>query len=208
MYYNNVDMTQNLQYIYSYLNSQQERINYLEATIQQLQNEMNALKQNPASNIERIEYKFDQLKVERLEGTLNIGITPQNGGNSIEDFTVAQQELNVPQATAQPSDLFKNVRSQIHHYLNGECYQVFNTIEQQNHYFLDNHYRQYIIQDIKGQIDSRIQYYLTQLNQDNNLNNQGNTEQLETMTINKVKEDIHKTYDEFIKHLPQKESDS
>ena len=205
--YNHSDMTQNLQYIYSYLHSQQERINYLESMLQQLQKEMNVLKQNPASNIERIEYKFDQLKVERLEGTLNIGITPQNGGNSIEDFAVAQHELNVPQTAEQPSILYEKVRSQIHHYLNGECYQVFNTIEQQNNYFLDNHYRQYIIQDIKGQIDSRIQYYLDQLNQDPT-HDQANSEQLETLTINKVKEDIHKTYDEFIKHLPQKESDS
>ncbi|GAE35444.1 spore germination protein GerPC [Halalkalibacter akibai] len=205
MYYNNVDMNQNLQFIYSYLNSQQERINYLETTIHQLQNEIMTLKQNPASNIERVEYKFDQLKVERLEGTLNIGITPQNGGDSIEDFAVAQHQLNVPQNTGQPSNVFENVRSQIHHYLNGECYQVFNNIEQQNNYFLDNHYRQYIVQDILRQIDSRIQYYLNQLNQDTNLND---TEQLEMLTIDKVKEDIHKTYDEFIKHLPQRESDS
>lgn len=207
MYYNHSDFSQNLQQIYSYLHSQQEKINYLESIIQQLQNEMNALKQNPASNIERIEYKFDQLKVERLEGTLNIGISPQNGGNSIEDFAVNQQELSVPPVANQQLTLYENVKRQVHHYLNGECYHVFNMIEQQNNYFLDNHYRQYIIEDIKGQIDSRIDYYLKQLSQDANQQND-HTEQLEALTINKVKEDIHKTYDEFIKHLPQKESNS
>ncbi|WP_227936822.1 spore germination protein GerPC [Alkalihalobacillus deserti] len=208
MYYNNSDLTQNLQQIYSYLNSQHERINYLETLIQQLQNEINSLNKNPTSNIERIEYKFDQLKVERLEGTLNIGITPQNGENSIDDFAVNQHELNVPPAAEQQSNLFENVKRHIHNYLNGECYQVFNSIEQQNNYFLDSHYRQYIIQDIRGQIDHRIHYYLSQFNQDTNHVDQGNIEQFEALTINKVKEDIHKTYDEFIKHLPKKESDS
>lgn len=208
MYYNQTDLAQNLQHIYNYLNSQQERINHLEATVQHLQNEMNSIKQNPASNIEKIEYKFDQLKVERLEGTLNIGITPQNGENAIEDFAVTQHEMNVPAPPSHPSTLFENVKRHIHQYLNGECYQVFHSIEQQNNYYLDNHYRQYIIEDIRAQIDNRIQYYISQINQNPNNQDLGNPEQLETVTLNKVKEDIHKTYDEFIKHLPEKEPDS
>jgi spore germination protein PC len=207
LYYNNLDTYQNLQQFYHYLNVQQEKINHLERAIEQLQNEVNKLKKDKTSNIEKIEYKFDQLKVERLEGTLNIGITPQNGESSIEDFTVKQNELNVPNANQQQQQqIYETIQQRVHDYLSSECYQDIVTIENQHNHQLDHQYRQYIIDDIRRQIDQRIQYYISQLNV-NNLNKEQLAE-VKEMTTNKVKEDIHKTYVEFIKNLPRKENGS
>jgi spore germination protein PC len=205
MDYYNIDIMQQFQQLYWYLNSQNERICQLETTIHQLQTEINSLKENQTSNIEKIEYKFDQLKVERLEGTLNIGITPHNGGGSIEDFSINQQGLHVPPVNQQDSEGFENIQRQIYEYLNGDCYHEFSSIEHQNNYSLDNQYRQHIIEDIRKQIDNRIRHYLSQINM-NNLS-QDDLERVNEMTINKVKEDIHKTYDEFLKHLPRKENE-
>ncbi|WP_088105447.1 spore germination protein GerPC [Halalkalibacter urbisdiaboli] len=201
--WNNSYIIQNLQHIYDCLNYQHQRITELESVVQQLQLEINTLKENQTSTIERVEYKFDQLKVERLEGTLNIGITPNNGGGSIEDFSVNQNELNVPSMNNEQSKLFDNIRQHIYEYLNEDCYEMIDSIEKQHHYQINDEYRNHIIEDIKKQIDNRIQYYLNQINF-NDLDKKKLAE-VEEMTINKVKEDIHKTYDEFIKHLPRGE---
>ena len=45
---------------------------------------MNSLKEAPSTKIDRIEYKFDQLKIETLEGTLNIGLNPLSPDHQIE----------------------------------------------------------------------------------------------------------------------------
>ncbi|MCL7748452.1 spore germination protein GerPC [Halalkalibacter alkaliphilus] len=205
MYYDYSSLIQNLQQMYGYLQTQQQRINQLELQIQELQSEMNTLKQNQTSNIEKIEYKFDQLKVERLEGTLNIGITPQNGENSIEDFAVHQGEFNVPPAPQHPP-IFKNVQQRVHEYLNKSCYQDIDTIEKRLKYQLNNEYRQFIIEDIRKQIDQRIQHYLNQM-KPHNLN-QEQLAEIEELTFNKVKDDICRTYEEFVGNLPREEIDS
>ena len=203
MNYHNTDMMQQIQQLYWYLNAQQEKISQLEAKIQHLEKDLNTLRENETSKIERIEYKFDQLKVERLEGTLNIGITPNNDGSSIEDFSVNQHGLNVP-PPQQDSELFGQIREHIHQYLNGDL-QDFVSIENQNNYPVDHHYRQHIIEDIRKQIDNRIDYYLNQVDV-NNLN-QADLRRIHEMTINKVKEDIRNTYEGFIRHLPRKENE-
>lgn len=59
-----------------YLSWQTKKIQTLEQRLLLLENQLKELEQQPRTTIERIEYKFDQLKVETLEGTLNIGITP------------------------------------------------------------------------------------------------------------------------------------
>ncbi|WP_100407426.1 spore germination protein GerPC [Bacillus solitudinis] len=205
MYYNTPDTIQNLQQIYNYLNFQQQKIDQLEKSIQHLQTELNSLKQNKSPSIEKIEYKFDQLKVERLEGTLNIGITPNNGDNSIEDFAVNQHELNTPQVNDQQPIIFEAVQQRINDYLNEPYNENIHSIEKQMNYQLDDHYRLYIIEDIRKQVDHRIQHYLNKMKL-HNLTPQQLAE-IEEMTTNKVKEDIHKTYKNFIGNLPQKESD-
>ncbi|WP_416148231.1 spore germination protein GerPC [Salipaludibacillus sp. HK11] len=207
MNYNNPNMAQHIQQLYGHLNAQNEKIGKLEANIQQLQNQINSLKEEKqTSTIEKIEYKFDQLKVEKLEGTLNIGITPNNGsGSSIEDFAVNNQGLNSPQSNQQNSQVFEGIQERVHEYLNEECYQDIAYIEQQNNYQIDNQYRQYIIEDIRKQVDNRIRHYLSQIN----LNGLNSDDLLKTqeMATRKMKEDIHKTYEEFIRQLPRKENE-
>lgn len=207
MNYNNANMMQHFQQIYGHLNSQHEKVSQLEERIQQLQNQINNLKENQTtSNIEKIEYKFDQLKVERLEGTLNIGITPNNngGGSPIEDFSINQHDLNVPPNNQGESKFFEDIREEIHKYLDEDCYKDIEFIEKQNNYQIDNNYRQYIIEDIRKQVDNRVRHYLSQMNL--NKLNQNDLERTKEIAINKMKEDIHKTYDEFVKQLPRKEN--
>lgn len=78
----------------AYLQWQTERITELQRTVASLQSELAALKEQKGVRIDRIEYSFDQLKVERLDGTLNIGITP-GGLQSIEEFAVNGQTAKI-----------------------------------------------------------------------------------------------------------------
>jgi spore germination protein PC len=205
MYYN-YDLMGTIQHLYQCLEAQQRKIDYLELKIEELQNGFNTLKQENAGKVERIEYKFDQLKVERLEGTLNIGITPSGGiePSSIEDFSINRNTIDVSNATTPQQNpvVFENIKRDVHHYLNTGCYDVMTSLERQYNYQLDGPYRDFIVEDVRKQIDSRIHYYLRGVpiveNDENKLR------ELEEMTTQKVVNDINKTIEQFIQYLPQK----
>lgn len=200
----NYDFYTNLQQLYQYIHAQQQRLEQLEALVDDLQADINTLKQQNNNRVEKIEYKFDQLKVERLEGTLNIGITP-NGGmepNSIEDFTVNRNNVNVPSTSEQHPQLYENIQNKVYDYLSGDCYQTMKSIEDHYNYPLDEPYREFIVDDVRKQIDNRIQYYLKNLNS-REMNDQELFE-VEQSTVNKVIHDINNTIEEYIKHLPAK----
>ncbi len=202
--YNQYDYNTYIQHIYQYLEAQQSKIDQLELTIEILQDELNTLKKQTSGRAERIEYKFDQLKVERLEGTLNIGITPTGGiePSSIEDFTINRNHIDVPSAKEQHPNFYENIKKNVYDYLNNDCYNVMKSIEQDYNYQLDVPYRNFIVEDIRKQIDKRIQYYLKDVTlQDHS---EDSLKQLEETTINNVKNDINRTMEEFIKHLPKK----
>lgn len=63
-----------------YLKWQTERIRYLESRIDGLEQELDKVKSQDRIRIDKIEYNFDQLKVEKLDGTLNVGIAPRGWG--------------------------------------------------------------------------------------------------------------------------------
>lgn len=203
MYYQ-YDYSTYFQQIYQQLEAQQSKIDQLEETIDILLDEISTLKNQASQHPGKIEYKFDQLKVERLEGTLNIGITP-NGGiepSSIDDFTVNRNNIDVPVVQQQHPKFYENIKKKVYDYLNNGCLDAMISLEKHYNYQLDVPYRNFIVEDIKKQIDKRIQYYLK------NVNLQNETEdalkQIEETTVNNVINDINRTMEEFIKHLPQK----
>lgn len=204
MYYNNNDFYSYLQQLYQYVAAQQQRIEQLEAIIDDLQSDVDTLKQSNNSRVGKIEYKFDQLKIETLEGTLNIGITPNGGveSNSIDDFSVSQNKVNTPSSFEQNPEVYENIQKQIYEYLNGDCYNAMKSIEQQYNYPLDPPYRDFIIDDVRKQIDNRIQYYLN--GADLRDKSEDSLVEIEQTTVNKVRHDIEKTIEEYIKHLPKK----
>lgn len=59
--------------------------------VNDLSQELTTMRDTPKINVEKIEYKFDQLKVESLDGTLNIGLNPNSLKETIEDLAVEQR---------------------------------------------------------------------------------------------------------------------
>lgn len=182
-----------------YLLWQTNKIQQLERQLAAFERELQEIKQRPQMTVERIEYKFDQLKVETLEGTLNIGLTP-NGSGTIEDFGVNPEKIIVPKP--EPV-LFRNIQAKLHHYLANDCKQLLQELEQKYACELDDPYRDFILQDIQRQIDERIRFYLQQKANTGYIPDAETSGAVEHEIFVKVKEDIDQSLDSFIKHLPK-----
>jgi spore germination protein PC len=191
-----------LQQLHHYIQQQDRRIQQLHETIKELRSDIEQIKNQPHTNIEKIEYKFDQLKVENLNGTLNIGLNPTNP-EQIENFDVHQKGMNVNGVQQQlRDDLFQQCSAEVNQFLNEDCVSFIEQAEQQYNLRLDDLHRKHIIDDIRKQIDSRIQYYL---------NGQPLTEQESLLDkkqeiLIQVKKDVENSIMHFLNHLPKDSS--
>lgn len=185
---------------YNQITEMNRVIRQLEENVANLEKEVQTLKERASTSIGRIEYKFDQLKVETLEGTLNIGLTP-SGQGTIDEFAVDNNEMNVPTVQQEFSGLTNSIRSQINNYLKNECHETFNQLEARYNCQLNNQYREFITNDIQRQIDERIKFHINQ--NASNLQDPrkiGNTEQ---DILRKIKKEIVSSIESFIQNLPK-----
>lgn len=204
--HNGTMMTSHIQQLIEYTKYLERRIVDLENAQADLVQELQQLKnQSNQNKIDRVEYKFDQLKIERLEGTLNIGLSPFQGDNKgIEDFSVNQEQLDVGYEGTNGFQLCcNNVKRQINSFLTTECESVILSLEQKYQYNLDQTYRQFIIYDVQKQIDKRIEHYLKSFDEKQLNHDQSYQHQAEQEVTEKVKVDIHKTLELFIQNLPK-----
>lgn len=190
-----------VQGLHSFVETQERRIQHLEKTVHELQKEIKSLKERPPINIERIDYKFDQLKVETLEGTLNIGLNPNDLGN-IEDFAVDNEKMNVP---IHPKNLMQQameIEDEIFRYLESDLPNVIAEVQRSLQVPEDESYFLFIKEDIKKQLPNRIDYYLKQYNDPSNQNH-GEDRSLNEEVINQLKIEIRNGVHAFISHLPE-----
>jgi spore germination protein PC len=185
------------QQMYQYISSVNQRITKLEETIGNLQRELKSLKDRPSINVENIEYKFDQLKVETLEGTLNIGLNPNDLGD-IEDFAVNTGSMKAP------VEIKKETRNGLLQHVENYIDQELGTIIQDNenhlNHSLDPSYYELIKKDITNQIPSRIDFYLQTIPQ---VENREDGSSWEEKIFEKVKSDIHKAIFTFMSQMPE-----
>ncbi len=199
--YMSYEMNQYLKQLHTYVLKQNERINHLETVILRLENEMKEIKQKPSTTIERIEYKFDQLKVETLEGTLNIGLNPSDTG-AIDDFSVSQGKMQVPPYNQFNREYVEGIRGEMMIYLEDECLDLINTIEKKHGAILDQSYRDFIIDDISKQLDTRIEYHLNQQLSNPSLS-RNEPDTIHNNVVASMKTDIENAINAFIINLPQ-----
>ena len=195
----NYNIMNYLQQLQQYIQQQDQTIQQLNETIRELKSDVEKIKKQPYTNIERIEYKFDQLKVERLDGTLNIGLNPTDPGQ-IDNFDVQQGGLNVNGVQQQLREqLFQQCSEEVSQFLNEDCVRLIEQAEHQYDLRLDDPHRKHIIEDIRKQIDSRIQYYI---------NGQPLTERDSLLDkkqdiLLQVKQDVENSIHHFLNHLPK-----
>ncbi|MEK7017741.1 MULTISPECIES: spore germination protein GerPC [Bacillus] len=194
--------------IYTYLHQlqqalqiQQQTILNLEEQVRLLQEELNELKSRPSSSIGKVEYKFDQLKVENLNGTLNIGLNPfSTKEQQIEDFQVDTETLKVNPETEINPDFYQGILQEMHRYLDEEAYSRILHFEQEERTPLDEMYRQMMVDDIKKQMEHRLPYYLSQVQSYEGISS--DPDYLRDVIIQAMKQDIDKAFLSFIQHIP------
>lgn len=195
-------MNQYLHQLQQIIHGQQQRIDQLEKQLTDFHKDLSGLKQEPRLAVDRIEYKFDQLKIERLDGTLNIGLTPKAGKELMDDLSVDgvpnQQDDNID--IPDHPNVGKHVLRDLDDYLKNDLLNDMKVIEGRLQMPLNESYRQFIIQDVRKQLDERVAEYLKQYNNKDILNNK---EQIEQAIFDRVKRDILKGIDSFITKLKQ-----
>jgi spore germination protein PC len=152
-----------LQQLHRTMMMQEKRIKGLEGLVTELQDELDNLKKKPPITVEKIEYKFDQLKVETLEGTLNIGLNPSDlqGIDSVEVNTgLAPNPLQ-----SDPKNQFRfsmELEEELYQRLETDLPQLIANAETKINQKLKEDFYGFIKEDIRKQIPSRVQHYLTQ----------------------------------------------
>jgi spore germination protein PC len=232
------------QQLSAYIEMQKQRIDKLEQyidkleqTVSTLQKDLKSLKDEKRFHIDKIEYNFDQLKVEKLEGTLTIGISPSSLDN-IDDLSVNGASVNkdgssgdmnpffqggqyqgteqgapgaaertqargTPSATnpaTQGQGIQAAVASGIEQYLQFGVGADIHNLENKYQYPLDEDYKDLIIDDIRKQLDTRIQHYVNQYR------GVGFKEPLDAVTtsiMDKTKQDIVTAIETYISSLPK-----
>ncbi|MFT4414883.1 spore germination protein GerPC [Fredinandcohnia humi] len=199
MYSHYYDISTYVRCLHQYIEQQDQRIARVEQLLQQMQHEVNELKNRPTTQIERIEYKFDQLKVETLEGTLNIGLNPLNS-EQIEDFAVSQGKMNIPDIRHVHKQLIDEIQDHMDDYLTNECPSHIQSILTQRRTSIEEGHIEFIVEDIRKQINDRIVYYLEQHH--NDLHDPSRESEIYQTIVYKLKNDIQNTVTAYLANLP------
>lgn len=178
-----------------YLQWQTERIRMLEGRLNALTQEVEALKKQRGITIEKIEYNFDQLKVDTLEGTLNVGLSPAGlGEKSLEDLSVGDAPI-IRTNTAR-SESFARIQTAIYTYLDQQCPVELQNFEQQYQIQLGESFSRLMIEDLRRQTGDRIQYYLQHTTDPNQMEL---TPEQEQSIIMRVQSDIRAGMETYIR---------
>ncbi|MFC5403974.1 spore germination protein GerPC [Cohnella soli] len=112
-----------------------------------------------------IEYHFDQLKVNRLEGTLNVGISPQ-GIPDIEQLSTPDPSCFQVQtgpgdndSDQPPDEVIKSLQRTALEEMGANAENVLLEMEKQFEYPLGADHRRKVVQDVENQVGGRVHYY-------------------------------------------------
>ncbi|MFE8696323.1 spore germination protein GerPC [Cytobacillus sp. FJAT-53684] len=189
-----------LQGLHTFIQEQEKRIRSLEKSVRELQEETKTLKERPPISIGRIDYKFDQLKVETLEGTLNIGLNPSDLQN-IDDLAVDNQENEAPISPKKFMKKTMEIENEIYRYLESDLPAIVSEVQRNLQVAENETYLSFIKEDIKKQLPNRIDFHLKQLRsadpaQEENRN-------INEEVIQQLKAEIKNGVHAFISHLPE-----
>ncbi|MGG5253313.1 spore germination protein GerPC [Neobacillus sp. SM06] len=194
---------QYLQWLQSCLQAQESRIIALEKTVQRLTEEVTSLKEKPSIHVDTIEYKFDQLKVETLEGTLNIGLNPGEL-QGIEDFAVNHnnQAAETPIPPQKQMQRAMEIEETILHYLESDLPVIIEETQKKLGIQVNEAaYLPFVKEDIKKQLPTRIDFHLkAAAKQDRSPDN---TKESNEKIIERLKQEIQNGVTVFFKHLPE-----
>jgi spore germination protein PC len=187
-----------IQWLQQHVQSQENRLVQLEQLVQQLAAELKKVKEKPPIQVGTIEYKFDQLKVETVAGTLNIGLNPSDL-EGIEDLAINNNQFNPnPKAHMMRS---MEIEETILHYLETDLPNIIADTQMKLNMEPNGAYLSFIKEDIKKQLPSRIEFHLkSAAAQERTTENRKETNE---KIINHIKQEIQNGVNVFFQHLPE-----
>lgn len=176
-----------------------QKLRELEDQVEALQKQLNDTLKTPEVHYH---YSFDQLKIERLEGTLNIGMPSQSDASSLDDFTVEDQSIHAPSASGGPlpaTPLNRIIENELIQYTE----QILTARKQSDEWVMMPHdMEQLIINDIKQQLPERIAYYMKRA-----ANGAMSEEDAKATALQACKKDIDKALKLFLSKQMNKGAD-
>ena len=190
----------------SYLQYLEKRIVSLEKAVTELTKEVAELKNRPSVRVDRIEYSFDQLKVETLDGTLNIGLNPAdlqkieelaiNPGNSVQPGgPFYPPQIDPKQMMTRSMELEETLLT----YIQMELPEVIMRKQAELGMEEDEAYIAFIQEDVTKQLPTRIQFYLQQRTASGN---EEDTNQQNEAVIAALKQEIENGVQIFLSNIP------
>ncbi|AOZ91027.1 spore germination protein GerPC [Paenibacillus crassostreae] len=149
-----------VQQLFNELRMQSDKIQQLEKRYGELQSEIEHLKNKKSANIGPINYHFEQLKIEKLEGTLNIGINP-NEGNNFEEVMVNGQPIGTNEA--ENKALYEKIHPTVKQYVQEEVPKQLAYLASERNLNMNPQFIHMVTQDLQQQMDGRINEYLGQM---------------------------------------------
>ncbi len=168
--------------LYDHINKQQREITELKDALQLLTEDVNDLKEKPAVIVERLEYNFDQLKVDTLEGTLNIGLNP-NDLNQLDDLAIPPAKPTKNQLLLRDANFKNIVLHKLNDYINIDLQKVISDTEEQTGQRLNESYTELIKGDLKKQLPARLEHYIHQFR----------TQPIEEVTEEQLQEELYRS---------------
>ncbi|TGB05258.1 spore germination protein GerPC [Halobacillus salinus] len=164
----------------SYIQQMMNQIEQQQKLIQKLQKQIDELSSNekPQTVIERIEYHFDQLKIETLEGTLQIGLTP-NGSELTELGDLYSKQ-------AQPKPMLHSLNE----FMTNDIPPWMNQYMRDHEISINEEHQEKILADVKRQLPERVQIYQEQ-----------NPNADETALLNQIKMEIQRSMAAYFETL-------
>ncbi|MBM7571496.1 spore germination protein GerPC [Aquibacillus albus] len=185
---------------YEYMRQMQEYMQQQENRVRDLENRLSKIENNESSKnhttIEKIEYHFDQLKIERLDGSLHIGLSPEDLGK-IDDMSLNHLPKHPIQQQKPPPS--QQLMEQLDQYVTRECPKIIQQLANEFAYPVNQSYEQLLLNDVRKQLPDRIAYY------EKNINNQESRNSFNYI-YEQVKKEIEYSLRQFFENERKKEN--
>jgi spore germination protein PC len=195
------------------LKVQMDKIERIEQAMELLKAELKMCKDQKRIHIDKIEYKFDQLKVEKLDGTMNIGLTPgalENlavNGNSgsmnsgIDPIITNGMGGQEDQIIQPPMRLRKEIGEELNAYMNEQVPKQLEQLQKNSGELLDDWHQKMITEDLNKQIEGRMDYYLQQMSQGVTIDQLSS---IKDSVLFRTKNDIRSALQLYFEKMPKK----
>ncbi|WP_099157234.1 spore germination protein GerPC [Virgibacillus ndiopensis] len=178
--------------LHQYIQKQDQEINQLKSRVTQLEQD---IRDKNTNTIEKIEYHFDQLKIENLDGTLHIGLSPSDLAN-IEDLGVPKEN----QPNYQPP-MKQQLQSDLSQYLQQTGPSMIRDLATQYNKPVDNAFQSMLLDDIEKQLPHRIAFYEQEAKNKRGMRSE---ESLQTYITDQIKNEIYQSLLKYMQKNEQK----